>query len=279
MSASNIKESNLKLVSWNINRQKRAWDVLANSQYDIALLQEAVPPPRHLLDRIEVNPGVWTTAGTKTRNWRTAIVRLTENVRVEWINSKPLAEATQGEIPTSRMGTLAGARLYCDQANSLTIFSCYAAWEPHHKGSTQLSDASVHRLISDISGFLGRGEKVLLAGDFNIMNRYGEHGSKHWGERYASAFDRLMALGLEFLGPQFPNGRKALPHPAELPVDSLDVPTYYPRQRDPAGATRQIDFVFGTSNIAGRVRTKALNEIDKWGMSDHCQVSIDFSEA
>jgi hypothetical protein len=43
-------------------------------------------------------------------------------------------------------------------------------------------------------------------------------------------------MGLRFVGPQHPHGRRAEPRPQELPEDSNDVPTYRHRH-DPAAAT------------------------------------------
>lgn len=77
------------------------------------------------------------------------------------------------------------------------------------------------------------------------------------------------------VGPQAPNGRPADPWPDELPADSRNVPTYHTRRQGPAGATRQLDFVFASAAIADRVRVRALNEIDEWGPSDHCRILID----
>ena len=109
------------------------------------------------------------------------------------------------------------------------------------------SDASAHRIISDLSTFIGRqaGHRILAAGDLNILHEYGEHGSEYWAGRYGSVFDRMEALGLPFIGPQHPNGRQADPWPDELPRESKNVPTYH-WDKDPATATRQLDFVFAS---------------------------------
>ena len=39
--------------------------------------------------------------------------------------------------------------------------------------------------------------------------------------------------------------------------------------------TRQLDFVFVSKPMFGRVRVKAPNEPEKWGLSDHCRIEID----
>ena len=82
-------------------------------------------------------------------------------------------------------------------------------------------------------------------------------------------------MGLRFVGPQAPNGRQANPVPAELPAGSLDVPTYHTSNQGPAGATRQLDFVFASYGLAEQISVRALNEVDDWGPSDHCRLEID----
>ena len=91
-------------------------------------------------------------------------------------------------------------------------------------------------------------------------------------------FDRAEALGLLFVGPQAPNGRQADPWPEELPPDSLCVPTFHHNRQDPTTATRQLDFVFISKNLAGHVDVSALNAPETWGPSDHSRVRIDIQE-
>lgn len=268
----------MKIVSWNINRKEAAWEELANSQYDIALIQEATPPPAGLIEDFRISPGEWQTAGNARRQWRTAIVKLSDKVDVDWIACKPLDEAGIEDLAVSRMGTIAAARVTQEGKKPVIMFSCYAAWEYHYKSSEIFADGSAHRIASDLSSFISRDQLLLAAGDFNILNRYGEHGSKYWGKRYASVFDRMEAIGLPFAGPQHPNGRQASPWPEELPKGSEDVPTYHTGRNTPAGATRQIDFVFCSAGLKNNLRTRARNEIDDWGPSDHCRIDISLFE-
>jgi hypothetical protein len=81
-------------------------------------------------------------------------------------------------------------------------------------------------------------------------------------------------MGLRLLGPRVPHGRQAAPWPAELPADSGNVPTFHHSMQTPETATRQLDFVFATENIADRVQVRALNSVGGWGPSDHCRVAI-----
>jgi len=264
----------VKIVSWNINRQGGAWKELLDSEYDIALIQEATPPPQGLIEEFRINPGEWRTAGITKRRWRTAIVRLSDKIDIDWISCKPLDEAGDEDLAVSRLGTIAAAKVTQEGQRPVILFSCYAPWEYHYKSKEIFGDGSAHRIVSDISSFLRRDHLILAAGDFNILNRYGELGSEYWGKRYASVFDRIEAIGLQFVGPQFPAGRQAEPWPKELPLESKDVPTYYPTQRDPRGATRQIDFVFCSPQLTSNVSVRALNGINEWGLSDHCRIDI-----
>ena len=135
---------------------------------------------------------------------------------------------------------------------------------------------SVHRVISDLSVFIGqeKGHRILAAGDLNILYGYGEKENAYWASRYATVFNRIEALGLKFVGPQAPAGRCADPWPKELPPDSKNVPTFYHSQQTPASATRQLDFAFASISLAPHVQVAALNAPEQWGPSDHCRIEI-----
>jgi endonuclease/exonuclease/phosphatase family metal-dependent hydrolase len=181
----------------------------------------------------------------------------------------------------SRPGSLAVANIRIrDTGEEITVGSIYANWTRpiSQTGSKWIfADASAHRLISDLSGLIGqqKGHKIIVAGDFNILYGYGEYRSSYWGKRYNTVFDRMDALGLQFVGPQAPDGgRQAEPWPEELPVGSLNVPTFHSNSQTPATASRQLDFVFASDSIADRVMVKELNGIEEWGPSDHCRILI-----
>ena len=160
----------------------------------------------------------------------------------------------------------------------ITLVSMYGAWESpaEDTGSRWIyADASVHRLISDISVLIGRqrGHKIIVAGDLNVLYGYGEEGSAYWKARYDTIFTRMKALGLPFVGPQAPDGgEQANPRPDELPQDSRNVPTFRTRIRQPETATRQLDFVFASETFGDRLHVRAMNRLDEWGPSDHCRI-------
>lgn len=100
----------VKIVSWNVGRRSDAWRVLLDSGVDLALLQEAKPPPPALAGRVEVDPAPWATAGSSAhRPWRAAVARFSDRVRMRPWPVAPVAEAGPGELAVSRPGTLAVA--------------------------------------------------------------------------------------------------------------------------------------------------------------------------
>ncbi len=270
----------LRIVSWNIGCRAAAWRVIDDDySIDVALLQEAVPPTA--ATGFEITPSCderWLTAGSD-RAYRTAIAW-----RGHRINAVPRMLSCIGDpnldaICVSRSGTLTVVDVPLEDG-IVTLVSAYAFWErprSSKKANWIFADASAHRLLSDISGILKtyRRHRVIVAGDFNILYGYGEHGNAYWKDRYDSVFTRFSALDLAFVGPQSPEGgRQADPWPPELPADSKNVPTFHSNRQSPATATRQLDFVFASRSIANRIRVRALNAVDDWGPSDHCRIEI-----
>ena len=79
----------MKIISWNIARRDEAWRSLLDTDVDIALLQEASEPPPDVAGRIDCDPAPWYTAGAGlNRPWRTAVVKLSDRVEVEWLEPK-----------------------------------------------------------------------------------------------------------------------------------------------------------------------------------------------
>ena len=272
----------VKIVSWNVARRRKPWRDLDQMELDVALLQEASRPPRDVATRIELDPAPWPKPSARaSQRWRTAIARLSARVSLEWIGAKSL-DAAGTELAVSHAGTLTAARVSAPGIEPFLVVSMYAPWRRPHviTGSRRIvSDAPAHRVVSDLSALVGResGHRILAAGDLNILHGHGERGSAYWAARYRTVFDRMEALGLPFVGPQAPHGRQADPWPRELPRESKNVPTFHTNRQTPDTATRQLDFVFASSELAGSVRVRALNEPDEWGPSDHCRLEIEVS--
>lgn len=264
----------MKIISWNIAHQTEPWRMLAKSGADVALVQEAGVPPSDVLSLIRVDDAPWASAGCK---WRAAVVGLSERVEVRWRSLRAFDQAGDG-LEVSRCGMLAIADVEDrTRGETITLVSMYGKWERSTIPNSWIyADASVHRVISDLSVLIDHPHKhrVLAAGDLNILNGYGERGDAYWKRRYGTVFDRFEAIGLPFVGPQAPNGHQAVPKPKELPEGSLNVPTYRTRRKNPATATRQLDFVFASRGLHDRVAVSALNAPEEWGPSDHCRVEI-----
>ena len=267
-----------KIVCWNIAHRVAPWHCLLDMDADVALLQEAAEPPPEVAARVEIDPAPWDVSGGNYY-WRTAVVRLSDRVRVDWIAAVPLVGAASGEFAVSYPGTLTAATVTPPGGEPFLVVSMCASWERPHAstGSSWIvSDASAHRVVSDLSAFIGRqsGHRILAAGDLNVLHGHGEYGSAYWAARYQSVFTRMDALGVPLVGPQAPQGRQADPWPDELPLESKNVPTFHSNRQTPATATRQLDYVFASRDLADSVRVRALNEPDQWGPSDHCRLEI-----
>ena len=105
------------------------WAEVANDEgLDVALLQEAVPPPGGVVP--ETIPAVdarWITAGAN-RHFCAAIARLSDRVSLRAIPTKPLADAGQDDLGVSLPGTLTACELTQESGERITVASIYGAW-------------------------------------------------------------------------------------------------------------------------------------------------------
>lgn len=283
----------IRVVCWNIATMHEPWRVLADMDADVALLQEAGRPPDDVAARVDIGPEAhWDSHAWNSRWWEgrfdnlydrwPMVVKLSDRVEVEWFKQvSPIGETNGDEIAVSGIGTVAAARVKPEGGLPFIAVSMYARWiAPHSSTSTSwsvgYSDGSAHRIISDLSAFIGstnpRMHRILAAGDLNMSF----WSADPFDNRAQTVVDRFHALGLEYMGPQHPAGRQADPIPAHLNEESLDVPTYYSKSSNtPAGAYVQIDHVFASRGFDEEVQTRALNEVSEWGPSDHCRIAID----
>ena len=273
----------LRLVSWNVGRRREAWRLLAqDSSLDLALLQEARPPADGLAREVVPKRSErWTTTGYPPKKFRTAIARFSDRITLRPWREGAIGDWHDEVLPVSRGGTLTAADVLLDGKHIVTVASAYGFWEaPLSKTRSKWSyaDASAHRLLSDVAALIGseRGHKLIVAGDFNILYGHGERGSAYWKARYESVFARALAMGLVFAGPQHPHGRQPSDWPAELPRTSKNVVTFRSRP-SPESAMRQLDFVLASAVLERRLHVRALNGVDEWGPSDHCQVQIELA--
>jgi len=284
----------LRVVSWNIHQLDEPWRQLTSDpSLDIALLQEARPPPADV--RYEVVParGANWKMPRYRRAFRTAVARLSDRVSMKERRVTALALSTElaadepAETHSLDIGvSVPGTLTVVDVTWGEEVFTCisaYAVWQNFVGAAKRpgiMADGSAHRIISDISTLITSKERhrIIVAGDWNLLFGYGESGNEYWAGRYATVFARMEALGLRFAGPQAPHGRQAEPWPKELPKKSLNVPTFYHSRQKPATATRQLDYVFASESIANRLTVGALNDVSDWKLSDHCKVVIEVDD-
>ena len=247
---------------------------------DVALLQEARNPPGELAKSVEMGTKPWLS--DQYDRWP-RVVRLSDRTHVDWFRQVPPAKSTAAdEIAVSGIGTIAAAHVIpSGDVESFIAVSIYARWiKPHPLANsnwgTGYADASAHRAISDLSAFIGHIDpvthRILVAGDLNMFYGSLPGDRLSLADRDRTVFDR--ALGLEFLGPQYPAGRKATPAPSFMAPESRNVVTYHTSRQNPATANRQLDYVFASRGFHESVAVRALNEVDEWGSSDHCRIEI-----
>ena len=285
------------VVSWNIAKKHEPWRQLVEMGADVALLQEAGNPPADVADRVDTGPREhWDSHGWNSDWWKgrwpslydrwAKVVKLSDRVDVEWFTQvSPISEPAEDEIPVSGIGTVAAARVTPrDGSMPFIAVSMYAKWvSPHPSVPTTwmgYSDASVHRILSDLSAFIGHTDpsthRILAAGDLNMI--YGSSDRQlALPARERNVFDRMEALGLELLGPWYPNGRQAEPTPKGLPADTRNVPTFYAPGLGPTGAWHQLDYAIASRGFHESVTVSAMNSVEEWGASDHCRLLIETS--
>ena len=278
----------IKVVNWNIGRTQRPLNELLDMDADIALLQEVHPGGWKWLSTVK--DGVAVSSQEPWAPWEKGyydrwplVVKLSNRVEVEWFKQTiPTRWVGRDEIATSGIGTIAAAVVKSPTGKEpFVAVSMYARWfEPHPivGGGWIYPDASAHRVISDLSAFVGfeypSTPMILAAGDLNVSFR----SSHSFDERAQTILDRMESIGLDYLGPEYPNGRKAHPVPGHLTEESKDVPTYHTSRRSPAEAGVQVDHVFASQRFRDQIRVRALNEVDEWGPSDHCRIWIEIED-
>lgn len=292
----------IKVVSWNIATRIKPWAELVAMDADVALLQEARRPPADIAEHLDIGPQnswdshSWISNWWHGRGWRALferwpmVVRLSDRVDVEWFTQvSPDGWPEKDEISVSGIGTITAARVTPRDGSiePFIVASMYGRWvgpHPSIQASWEIyADASVHRIISDLSAFIADGNpgthRILAAGDINVTYGYGHGSGPYWDARYLNLFERMETTGLAFLGPQKPNGRQAETRATGEPEDSKNVVTYCLPGKTPATTSNnQFDFAFASRGFHESINVRALNEVDEWGSSDHCRLLIEIGE-
>ena len=285
----------IRVVSWNISKRKDPWHELVKmarqDDADVALLQEAGDPPPDLAHPLtHGEEDFWRgheyEGGAIYDRW-CVVVQLSDRVDIEWFRAvPPISEPGEQDIGVSGIGTIAAARVTphgWPRDEAFIAVSMYARWmKPHRTTSTPwrvgASDVSAHRVLSDLSAFIGHENpsrhRILAAGDLNMI--YGATGnSLSLPRREKTVWDRIAALGLEFLGPQAPDGWQPSARQPDVPPNTKNVPTWLQPGRNPETANRQLDYAIASRGFHERVNVRALNRADEWGPSDHCRLMIE----
>ena len=289
------------VVSWNINKRQEPWRQLVAMGADVALPQEAGMPPADVAVGVDTGPAEhWNSHVWNSRWWEgrfrnlydrwAMVVRLSDRVDVEWFKQvSPISEMAEDEIAVSGIGTIAAARVKpTDGSAPFIAVSMYAKWaKPHPSVPTKwragYQDGSAHRIISDLSAFVGSTDpsshRILAAGDLNMIYGATDDNTLALPARDRTVTDRMTALGVEFLGPQHPDGRRASPTPQGLPPDTRNVPTHYaiPGRQSPETAQNQLDYAFASRGLHESIKVRAINGVEEWGASDHCRLLIEIS--
>ena len=286
MTLSSRSDQIIRVVSWNIAKRRAPWFALAEmarqGEADLALLQEAGNPPGEIADQFRYENDALEP--TTFDRWP-LVVQLSDRVEVESFRQ----DSAKGwwrddrEIEVSGIGTMAVARVVPrgQEEEAFLAVSMYARWTKAHpiytvKKPGSHADISVHRILSDLQSFMDYMDPsrypMLAAGDLNLC--YGATETP-WYERERLVWDRFKALGLEFLGPQLPNGRAASSTPPHSPEGTRDVPTHHSNHQTPAEADRQLDYAFASRGLHEDITVRALNGVEEWGPSDHCRLLIE----
>ena len=249
----------------------------------MALLQEAGSPPGDVAHLVRYEDDVFWDHRLYDRSPQ--VVQLTDRVSVEWFRPiEPISELGERDIAVSGIGTIAAARI-APRGRTREAFvavSMYARWiktSPYNRQS--LEGRCIGRVgAPDPVGPLRVRRPPRSVPAPHPCRRRPQHvfGAKghelSLPERERSVWARFEALGLEFLGPQAPNGRQATTPPPDVPADTSNVPTHALKGQSPEAANRQLDYAFASRGFHEKVSVRALNSVEEWGSSDHCRLLI-----
>lgn len=274
----------MRVVSWNLNRAtwnsrrrcatgdehaRRAWTEIAELGADVALVQEAPPPPPDLERPATgtipagVEPEDWRSLPGPRRWWSTAIA--------SWdLPVAPIEDEARHPLAVTHKGAYA-AGFVPWRGGRLIVVSVYALWDYDwiHKdgGKPVYSETSLHRTLSDLTPILDvhrNGLSVVIGGDLNASTQFGEPARS----AYRVVHDRLSSLGLQNISVR----------PADDVLDGcpcVDDPCRHIRSLE---GTRpfQDDYIYASADVAATARLMPVERTE--GMefvSDHFPVVIE----
>jgi exonuclease III len=255
----------MTVATWNIDHWKRtpsqrqvAWERLQNSDYDIALLQETVPPAG--VRRQDV---VWHEIG-RQRRFGSAVVSL-KGWPIEEIST---AKSCESYLAFPLLGTFPGsvaiARLHPPGLRPVTVVSVYTVIDVY-------ATTTLFRQVADLIPLFDsvHGDRIVLGGDLNIST---QTIGNQWA-RYKAAFGAIESLGLVDLFRTVNDRPRPIGADCECNLaDCYHVTTH----RNAARATGpgfHLDYLFASEALAARCnRLRLDDDTAAWQLSDHCPV-------
>ena len=260
-------EGRLRVVAWNMARKPAAWAALDRLEPDICLLNEAVVPAGR--------SGVWSSNGTfgrdpKRRPWTAAVI---SKLSCEPItDAQPAFWGSTRKVPfeCSRPGSWEAASVTLPQEKAVTAVAVYGLMD-------ELSDASVHRSLSELSPVLDDSrykQLVVIGGDLNTGTQWSQP-CQQWQARDQNVLDRFAALGLvDCLRAKRPPGR--LCGCGCLAGEACEHVWTHRTARHP-DSPGQTDYLFASTKMAERLASCEALATDEWfAISDHAPIVADF---
>jgi exonuclease III len=159
----------MKVCTWNVRRNKRAWQWIEKTlKPDIALVQESTPPPSLISD----SHFVWKPIGG-SRNWGTGV----------YVRDLPVSEVSL----TTFQGWVTVAEVKLNKNVPLIVISLHAQIIDGYSITT------LHHILSDLTHLIDGASNVLLGGDFNAGLLWDK---KQKSPTHKIMFDRVEAFGL-----------------------------------------------------------------------------------
>jgi hypothetical protein len=273
----------MKLISWNMNRRRDNWTVLADVMQEngavAAMVQEAVQPAAETASNLRIHPdpslgdNPWhiPVPATTKRNFASAVVVYGDTPIEPW-TPKPIGQAADGGPAISHPGQWVAVGID-EPETRLWIVSLYGIWDRMPDSGDIFAEATLHRALSDLALlFQAKAtDRLVLAGDLNIWRGYGQ---EKWRRRYQTVFDRLEAYGLKLAGPHRTIEKPLEGCPCNAGNDCSHVRTYRHQHRK-SSTPYQNDFVFARGVQVGRC--DALDEERYWKHSDHCPLLFEIT--